>query len=192
MTEQLHFHFSLWCIGEGNGNPLQCSCLENPRDGGAWWAAISGVAQSQTRLKWLSSSSRSSSSIWLCSLHVGSYQTDSGNDPWHWVCRVLASSMCTLVSSTLGLAWLKPGTWRGKIFISCYQLTESFSLCLTVNMMVLLTAWAQFDLLVKLNSILPQWCQYFLGLKNTHTHIRQSSNCELNWLIHKLSRPVAL
>ena len=50
---------SLPCIGEGNGNPLQCSCLENPRDGGAWWAAISGVAQSRTRLKWLSSSSSS-------------------------------------------------------------------------------------------------------------------------------------
>ena len=59
MTEQLHFHFSLWCIGEGNGNPLQCSCLENPRDGGAWWAAISVVAQSRTRQKWLSSSSNS-------------------------------------------------------------------------------------------------------------------------------------
>ena len=51
MTERLHFHFSLSCIGEGNGNPLQCFCLENPRDGGAWWAAISGVAQSRTRLK---------------------------------------------------------------------------------------------------------------------------------------------
>ena len=50
-TERLHFHFSLSCIGEGNGNPLQCSCLENPRDGGAWWAAISGVTQSRTRLK---------------------------------------------------------------------------------------------------------------------------------------------
>ena len=47
-TERLHFHFSLSCIGEGNGNPLQCSCLENPRDGGAWWAAISGVAESDT------------------------------------------------------------------------------------------------------------------------------------------------
>ena len=57
-TEQLHFHFSLSCIGEGNGNPLQCSCLENPRDGASWWAAVYGVAQSQTRLKWLSSSSR--------------------------------------------------------------------------------------------------------------------------------------
>ena len=56
-TERLHFYFSLSCIGEGNGNPLQCSCLENPRDGGAWWAAVYGVAQSWTRLKWLSSSS---------------------------------------------------------------------------------------------------------------------------------------
>ena len=58
LTEQLHFHFSLSCIGEGNGNPLQCSCLENPRDGGAWWAAVYGVSQSRTRLKRLSSSSR--------------------------------------------------------------------------------------------------------------------------------------
>ena len=58
-TERLHFHFSLSCIGEGNGNPLQCSCLENPRDGGARWAAIYGVTQSRTRLKRLSSSSSS-------------------------------------------------------------------------------------------------------------------------------------
>ena len=50
-TERLHFHFSLSCTGEGNGNPLQCSCLENPRVGGAWWATVSGVAQSRTRLK---------------------------------------------------------------------------------------------------------------------------------------------
>ena len=57
-TEQLRFHFSLSCIGEGNGNPLQCSCLENPRDGGAWWAAVYGVARSWTRLTRLSSSSR--------------------------------------------------------------------------------------------------------------------------------------
>ena len=59
MTERLHFHFSLSCIGEGNGNPLQCSCLENPRDGEASWAAVYGVAQSRTRLKRLSSSSSS-------------------------------------------------------------------------------------------------------------------------------------
>ena len=64
-TEPLHFHFSLSCTGEGNGNPLQCSCLENPRDGGAWWAAISGVAQSRTGLKRLSSSSSSSSNLLL-------------------------------------------------------------------------------------------------------------------------------
>ena len=56
-TEWLHFHFSLSCIGEGNDNPLSYSCLENPRDGGAWWAAICGVAQSRTRPKRLSSSS---------------------------------------------------------------------------------------------------------------------------------------
>ena len=57
MTEWLHFHCSLSCIGEGNGNPLQYSCLENPRDRGAWWTAVYGVAQGRTQLKWLSSSS---------------------------------------------------------------------------------------------------------------------------------------
>ena len=62
-TERLHFHFSLSCIGEGHGNPLQCSCLENPRDGGAWWAAVYGVAQSRTPLKQLSSSSSGVSSL---------------------------------------------------------------------------------------------------------------------------------
>ena len=56
MTERLHFDFLLSCIGEGNGNPLQCSCLENPRDGGAWW-----VPQSRARLKRLSSSNSSKS-----------------------------------------------------------------------------------------------------------------------------------
>ena len=58
-TEWLHFHFSLSRIGEGTGNPLQCSCLENPRDGGTWWAAIYGIAQNRIWLKWLSSSSSS-------------------------------------------------------------------------------------------------------------------------------------
>ena len=61
-TERLHFHFSLSCIGEGNGNPLQCSCLENPRDGEAWWAVVYGVAQSRIPLKRLSSSSSSNTS----------------------------------------------------------------------------------------------------------------------------------
>ena len=63
-TERLHFHFSLSCIGEGNGNPLQCSCLENLRDGEAWWAAVYGIARSRTRLKRLSSSSSSRAPIW--------------------------------------------------------------------------------------------------------------------------------
>ena len=73
-TEWLHFDFSLSCIGEGNGNLLQCSCLENPRDGGAWWAAICGVAQSRTRLKRLSSSSSSwkivkDKEVWGATVH---------------------------------------------------------------------------------------------------------------------------
>ena len=64
-TERLRFHFSRSCIGEGNGNPLQCSCLENPRDWEAWWAAVYGVTQSWTRLKWLSRSSSSTIySLW--------------------------------------------------------------------------------------------------------------------------------
>ena len=65
-TERLHFHFSLSCIGEGKGSPLQCSCLENPRDGGAWWAAVYGVTQSWTQLKWLSSSS----SHWIAKIRT--------------------------------------------------------------------------------------------------------------------------
>ena len=69
-TERLHFHFSLSCIGEGNGNPLQCSCLENPRDRGAWWAAVYGVAQSRTWLKWLSSSSSMSIELVMPSNHL--------------------------------------------------------------------------------------------------------------------------
>ena len=70
MTEQLHFHFSLSCIGEGHGNPLQCSCLENLRDGGAWRAALYGVRQSRTRLKQLSSSSSSSIYINLLTMCI--------------------------------------------------------------------------------------------------------------------------
>ena len=70
MTEQLHFHFSLSRFGEGNGNPFQCSCLENPRDEGAWLAAVYGVAQSWTRLTRLSSSSRDEL---LCSVTFEKY-----------------------------------------------------------------------------------------------------------------------
>ena len=70
-TERLHFPFSLSCIGEGNSSPLQCSCLKDPRDRGAWWAAVCGVAQSQTRLKRLSSNNSnciSSHFSFLCML----------------------------------------------------------------------------------------------------------------------------
>ena len=63
-TERLHLHFSPSCIGEGNGKPLQYSCLENPRDRGAWWAAVYGVAQSRTLLKRLSSSSSTCIYVW--------------------------------------------------------------------------------------------------------------------------------
>ena len=66
-TERLHFHFLLSCIGEGNGNPLQCSCLENPRDGEAWRAAVYGVAQSRT---WLKRHSSSSSNIRILCVHA--------------------------------------------------------------------------------------------------------------------------
>ena len=70
---------SLSCTGEGNGNPLQCSCLENPRDGGAWWAVVYGVAQSRTRLKRLRSSSSSNSSLWT-SLEISSLP-----EPFSWL-----------------------------------------------------------------------------------------------------------
>ena len=73
-TERLHFHFSLSCIGEGNGNPLQCSCLENPRDGGAWWATVHGVEQSRT---WLKRLGGNSNSPFLSSLHTALAFTNS-------------------------------------------------------------------------------------------------------------------
>ena len=72
----IHFHFSLSCIGEGSGNPLQCSCLENPRDRGGLWPAVYGVAQSRTRLKRLSSSSSSSSSTLITYFKCVTYEQD--------------------------------------------------------------------------------------------------------------------
>ena len=72
-TEQLHFHFSLAYIGEGNGNPLHCSCLENPRDGGAWWAAVYGIPQSRTQLTQLSSSSSIKCINWYISTFIHRY-----------------------------------------------------------------------------------------------------------------------
>ena len=96
-TERLHFHFSLSCIGEGNGNPLQCSCLENPRDGGTWWPAVYGVAQSQTGLK------RLSSSIHTCT-HTHTHTENWGNlsnigrlyQCWHFDCNIIILQDVTL------------------------------------------------------------------------------------------------
>ena len=88
-TERLPFHFSLSCIGEGNGNPLQCSCLENPRDRGAWWAAVYGIAESDT-LKYLSSSSINKHGFprWLSGKESACQCWRYGFDPWvrkiHW------------------------------------------------------------------------------------------------------------
>ena len=95
----LWLKFSLSCNGEGNGNPLQCSCLENPRDGGAWWAAIYGVAQSRTRLKWLSSGSSSKPRKLQVveARNVGIFPVDQmwatqeWGKAWDLVCRALRS-----------------------------------------------------------------------------------------------------
>ena len=92
-TEQLHFYFSLSCIGEGNGNPLQCSCLENPRDGGAWWAAVYGVTQSQTWLKWLSSAITVKKQ--RCNAMQRCKQLSLGSFSWPlWVLKTLLISIC--------------------------------------------------------------------------------------------------
>ena len=86
-TEWVHFHFSLSCTGEGNGNPLQYSCLENPRNGGTWWASVYGVAQSWTRLKWLSNSSCLSSRLmpmmlWPRTIHLVSKLSQNACCGW--------------------------------------------------------------------------------------------------------------
>ena len=128
-TEWLHFYFSLSCFGEGNGNPLQCSCLENPRDRGAWWAAVYGVAQSQTRLKRLSSSSLVltgeliKSNSWPSSTHFEvPYYTLSGEGkgaPLQYSC---------LESTMDGGAWKAAVHWvaEGRTLLSDFTLTFHF------------------------------------------------------------------
>ena len=119
MTERLHFHFSLSCIGEGNGNTPQCSCLENPRDGGAWWAAVYGVAQSQTWLKRLSSSSSSRSyttflvtiskwcQLWLmetwtqCNLPINHTTHNSAKILWAFSPHSSVSQPCLICPSNM-------------------------------------------------------------------------------------------
>ena len=116
-TERLHFHFSVSCIGEGNGNPLQWSCLENSRDGGAWWAAVYGVAQSQTWLKRLSSSS---SSIKDATKHSSTYCPGDGPFKQGPAC-ILAFSLPISSLKTAGIriililhvrtSWLREAKW---------------------------------------------------------------------------------
>ena len=105
-TERLHFLFSLSCIGEGNSDPLQCSCLENPRERGAWWAAIYGVAQSRTRLKWLSSSStmlfKKLVITWL--LPLSCFQTEPS---WHPSCTIRFWSNYLTLSASPFSYWEK-------------------------------------------------------------------------------------
>ena len=130
-TERLQFHFLLSCIGEGNGNPLQCSCLENPRDGGTWWAAVYGVAQSWTRLKWLISISISIYPLLLPDGRGGSH-LGSGPQPfWHqgpvsWKWEWFQDDSSTLhslytlflfhyINSTIDHQALDPGVW-GPLF----------------------------------------------------------------------------
>ena len=115
-TERLHFHFSLSCTGEGNGNPLQCSCLENPRDGGAWWAAVYGVPQSRTRLKRLSSSSSSIAAV------TNYHKPDGLKTPIYYLNNVGTQK------SEMGLMELKSKTvfllgFSGEI---CFQAFASF------------------------------------------------------------------
>jgi len=113
MTEQLCFHFSLSCVGEGNGNPLQYSCLENPRDSGAWWAAVYGVAQSQTRLKQLSSSRTAAwCEFWKITVCVCvlTHSVVSGSlQPLWIVARQPPQSMLSRREYLNGLAFLPPG-----------------------------------------------------------------------------------
>ena len=113
-TERLHFHFSLWCIGEGNGNPLQCSCLGNPRNGGAWWVAVCGVTQSRTQLKRLSSSSRDGVGI----------NGDGGISGW---CRLNVTLFCILFSPrTLIEMWRSNSFGKRKKFLCLSRITDIF------------------------------------------------------------------
>ena len=118
MTDQLHFHFSLSCIGEGNGNPLQCSCLENPRDGGAWWAAVYEVAQSRIRLKRLSSSS---------------YCKEQDKSEWDklqllvlWV-RTFWDYVTYVIQTSQGASWVRGRRSRRLCKILTFPLQEHWS-----------------------------------------------------------------
>ena len=107
-TERLPFQFSLSCIGEGNGNPLQCSCLESPRDGGAWWASVYGVAQSRTWLKRLSSSSSSMCGCESCTIKKAECQRTDAFELWCWI-RLLSVPWTSRRSNQSILKEISPG-----------------------------------------------------------------------------------
>ena len=159
MTEWLHFHFPLSCIGEGNGNSLQCSCLENLRDRGVWWAAFYGVAQSRTRLKWLSSSSSSilvfknSSSSSLVVIVIWPY--------WHHCCDLCFQNLSLLVGFILASSGLKEPPSepvRSVIFIS---LPRKFMQFLFFRTDYILAATFQWPLQLKVINFWNQEAQRF-------------------------------
>ena len=124
-TRLSDFHFSLSCIGEGNGNPLQCSCLENPRDGGAWWAAVYGVVQSWTRLKKLSSSSRNSASLLI--QYMSSTEDKNLYLHFHWnISKVLQALETVCFDLNISIRLTSPVT-LGKLLNPCASLSSSDS-----------------------------------------------------------------
>jgi len=123
------------CIGEGNGNPLQCSCLENPRDGGAWWAAVYGVAQSLTRLKWLSSSN---SITFLIGLMIS--KTLEWTTTWNWKNRFLVSQQSNGIESQDGLRFFRvlpfQGNWPSISSVCCPLISLDFDMFSAGNVVV--------------------------------------------------------
>ena len=125
----LNFHFSLSCIGEGNGSPLQCCCLENPRDGGAWWAAVYGVAQSRTRLKRISSSS--SGSMYACIQNAQYNYSHKRLTTISCVCAQLLSHVLLFVTlwtiacqATLTMGIFRQEYWNGLAFSPRWDLPD--------------------------------------------------------------------
>ena len=120
-TERLPFHFSLSFIAEGNGNPLQCSCLENPRDRGAWWAAVYGVTQSRTQVNWLSSSSNQNDNDNNMKLfHV----LCSGGGLAAKLCLTLATAWILACQDPLSMGFSRPEYWSWLSFPSCFIIAK--------------------------------------------------------------------
>ena len=136
-TERLHFHFSLSCIGEGNGNPLQCSCLEIPRDRGAWWAAVYGVAQSQTQLKRFSSSSSSTSSL--------SPFLTCFNSPLYFSFTAITTVCSYLCDSLINVSLLYHELHEGRDLFCSYLYLQCLAQCLTCdkNLPAMQKTWVQ-------------------------------------------------